>query len=313
MILTRRHFISSAALSGATAALSQRAAAQQAGLNFVLIGDWGRRGADHQAAVAAQMGKSAAELGSAFTISVGDNFYENGVTSLTDPQWRQSYEQVYTAPALQSPWKVLLGNHDYRGNVEAQLAYAHHSPRWQMPARYWSETHALPGGATAAFYFLDTSPFIAKYYGSNVRVEGQNPTAQLAWLDTALAASQAEWNIVIGHHPIYTAIIPAADPDHDHDQPDLIAHLLPILQRHKVPVYICGHDHTLQSVHMAGLTHIVTGAGSQTYQPPSQLRPQGFASGAHGFMAASLSAGMFHYSLIDEHGASLFAQTITRV
>ena len=310
MQLTRRQFIASTAVFGASSIFVGPAMAGTKSLPFVLIGDWGRNGHDGQLNVAVQMGKTARTMGSQYTVSVGDNFYENGVTSVSDPQWQSSFEGIYTAPALQSPWKIILGNHDYRGNVQAQLDYSKTSKRWRLPARYYSETVALPDGALAAFYYLDTSPFIKKYYGTKVLVDGQDSQAQLDWLDVQLAASKAEWNIVIGHHPIYTAL--DNSDGEDHDQPDLIARLNPILLKHNVPIYICGHDHLLQSVRMDGITYAVTGAGSQTYAPRAAIRG-GFASGAHGFMAARLSGKSFDYALIDMHGTALFSQSIIRV
>ncbi len=114
---------------------------------------------------------------------------------------------------------------------------------------------------------------------------------------------------MIGHHPIYTAL---ADADgYDHDQPDLIARLNPVLLKHNVPIYICGHDHCLQSVKMDGVTYVVTGAGSQTYTPNPPIRG-GFASGAHGFMTVHLSGDALHYGLVDMTGKTLYAETITR-
>jgi tartrate-resistant acid phosphatase type 5 len=307
MLLSRRNFIASTAVLGAAAARPAEAANKT--LNFVLIGDWGRNGHDEQREVAVQMGKTAAAIGSQYTVSVGDNFYEDGVTAVSDPQWQSSYEQIYTAPSLQSPWKIILGNHDYRGNVQAQLDYSKTSHRWRLPARYYTETVTLPDGATAAFYYLDTSPFIKKYIGSKVNIAGQDTSAQLAWLDAQLGASKAQWNIVIGHHPVYTAL---DDSDgFDHDQPDLVARLDPILQKHAVPIYICGHDHLLQSVQLGHTAYIVTGAGSQTYTPHAAIRG-GFASGAHGFMTVKLSGASFDYALVDLHGTALFSQSITR-
>jgi acid phosphatase len=308
MLLTRRQFVASTAVTGAALAAPAQAAADS--LNFVLIGDWGRNGHDEQREVGVQMGKTAAAIGSRYTVSVGDNFYEDGVTSVSDPQWQGSFEEIYTAPSLQSEWKVILGNHDYRGNVQAQLDYSKTSHRWRLPARYYAETVTLPDGADAAFYYLDTSPFIKKYYGTKVRVDGQDSQAQLDWLDAKLTASTAQWNIVIGHHPAYTAL---DDSDgFDHDQPDLIARLTPVLKKHAVPVYICGHDHLLQSVQMDGITYVVTGAGSQTYTPRAAIRG-GFASGAHGFMTVRLSGKSFGYALVDMTGKTLFSQSITRV
>jgi acid phosphatase len=306
MLISRRRLISSSALGAALPLAPAYAAAES--LNFVLIGDWGRLGKFNQADVAAQLGKTAAAMGSQFTVSLGDNFYENGVSGLDDPQWQSSFEEIYTAPSLQSPWKIILGNHDYRGNVQAQLDYGQHSPRWQLPARYYKESYALPGGAADVFY-LDTSPFIKAYIGSKVNIAGQDTEAQLAWLDAGLAASTALWKIVIGHHPIYTAL--ATEPHNDHDQPDLIARLNPILIKHAVPIYICGHDHTQQVVKMDGITYVVSGAGSQTYTPAAAIRG-GFASGAHGFMTVQLSASALQFALVDMGGAVLYADTLRR-
>jgi len=81
-------------------------------ISFLAVGDWGRDGAFHQAEVAARMGETATALYADFVISVGDNFYEDGVASVDDPKWKTSFEDVYTAPSLQIPWYVALGNHD---------------------------------------------------------------------------------------------------------------------------------------------------------------------------------------------------------
>ena len=308
--LSRRHLLSSGALLGAAALPALPAAAAAPALPFVLIGDWGRFGRDHQSDVATQMGQTAAQIGSRFTISLGDNFYENGVASLTDPHWQGSFERIYTAPALQTPWRVILGNHDYRGNVQAQLDYAKQSSRWQLPARYYQRTETLPDGAAADFFYLDTSPFIHYYAGTRTDISGQDTDAQLAWLDRALGTSTARWKIVLGHHPIYTA--QADEPDNYHDQPDMIARVNPILLAHKVPLYINGHDHLLQVVQMNGITYVTNGAGSATYPPTPPIRG-GFASGAHGFMTCTLSSAKLDFALIDMTGATLYAQTITHV
>jgi acid phosphatase len=265
-------------------------------------------GHDNQRDVAAQMGQTAAAIGSQFTISMGDNFYENGVESVDDPQWQSSFEQIYTAPALQSPWKIILGNHDYRGNVRAQLDYAKTSKRWQMPARYYMETVALPDGGKADFFYLDTSPFIQKYIGTRTDISGQDTDAQLQWFEAALRASTAQQKIVIGHHPIYTALAP--ETHYDHDQPDLIARLDPILRAHGIKIYINGHDHNLQVVKMNGITYVTNGAGSETYQASSAVIRGGFVSGNHGFMTIALSSDKLDFALIDMSGQTLYAQSV---
>ena len=72
--------------------------ARVGGLNFLILGDWGRNGEKDQTDVAAQMAIAAKELDAKFIFAVGDNFYENGVKSVDDPQWQSSFEKVYSAP-----------------------------------------------------------------------------------------------------------------------------------------------------------------------------------------------------------------------
>jgi acid phosphatase len=210
------------------------------------------------------MGELAKLLDAAFVISVGDNFYEDGVTSIDDPKWKTSFEDIYTAPALQVPWYVALGNHDYHGNTQAQLDYTKASKRWRMSSRWYSHHQAVVtdrGRVGVELFVLDTSPFITAYRAdgaSKVKVRGQRPRPQLEWLDAALTRSTADWKVVVGHHPIYP------DGQLAGGSPELIARLDPILQRHRVPLYLYGHEHDLQHIAL-GVTHYVcTGAGSHT-------------------------------------------------
>src|SRR5260221_11005803 len=75
--------------------LAERMVADQSSspdLTFLIFGDWGREGEFHQRDVAKQMGLAAARRRCRFIVSVGDNFYEKGVQSATDPKWKSSFE-----------------------------------------------------------------------------------------------------------------------------------------------------------------------------------------------------------------------------
>ncbi|RZC52554.1 hypothetical protein C5167_020979 [Papaver somniferum] len=92
-------------------------------LSFLVVGDWGRRGSYNQCHVAHQMGGRIGEkLDIDFVISTGDNFYTDGLNAVDDPAFQESFVNIYTAPSLQKQWYDVLGNHDYRGDVEAQLS-----------------------------------------------------------------------------------------------------------------------------------------------------------------------------------------------
>ena len=39
-----------------------------------------------------------------FIISTGDNFYEDGLTGVQDPAFKDSFTDIYTAPSLKERW-----------------------------------------------------------------------------------------------------------------------------------------------------------------------------------------------------------------
>lgn len=301
LVVSRRTLLTAAA--GASLLPSVPASAQGPSATCVMIGDWGREGAQKQREVGLQMARTAETIGSQFVVSVGDNFYEDGVTGLDDPQWRASFEQIYGAPSLQTPWYVILGNHDYRGDVAAQIAYSDRSMRWKMPARYFQRGERLGDGTTIDFFYLDTSPFVTDYRHTKVAIDDQDTAAQVKWLDAALGASTAKWKIVIGHHPIYTVT------GGKRNTPELIAQINPLLHKHGVRIYINGHDHNLQYLQRDQIHYITNGAGSEVYAPGA-AKPGQFASGHHGFMTVDLSAERFAFTFVDDSGAELFAQQI---
>ncbi|KAL0827454.1 hypothetical protein Bca101_051132 [Brassica carinata] len=93
-------------------------------LDILVFGDWGRKGGFNQSLVAHQMGIVGEQLDIDFVISVGDNFYDDGLKGDTDTSFEASFSHIYTHPSLQKQW--------YSGMVE--------------------------------FFFVDTNPFVKKYF-----------------------------------------------------------------------------------------------------------------------------------------------------
>jgi len=323
MSFTRRDFVrtmfaaSQSALVGQLLSEPLRAEDTPAAgaLNFGIIGDWGRHGRPDQMAVAQQMALACARANAAFVISVGDNFYEDGVASVDDPHWEKSFARVYTAPSLQVPWYVQLGNHDYKGNVQAQLDYAKTSTRWKMPARYWCQVMAVDAATNVEFFFIDTSPMISAYaeHPENPQMEKELSALrnehyeqqQMAWLDRALGSSTAPWKLVVGHHPIYSAGL-----GHGSEQ-DLINTLLPLLRKHGVQAYIAGHDHDLQHLQTGPMHLIISGGGSE-HRPVWLIAESKFSESASGFAVASLRASELRVQFIDDAGKLLHTAVIPR-
>jgi acid phosphatase len=314
MAITRRDFVrtlfaaSQVAVAGKLISTPLYADTPPAGaMNFAIIGDWGRRGRPDQAQVAQQMAAACQDVDAGFVISVGDNFYEDGVASLSDPHWQQSFENVYSAPSLHVPWFVILGNHDYHANTDAQLQYGKAHSRWIMPARYYTKVMRLGPAAHVEFFFIDTSPMIGEYQNMPIMasIHQQDVPAQLAWLDQALGASKAQWKIVMGHHPIYSA-----GSGHG-DQQDMITNILPLLRKHNVPAYFSGHDHDLQHLSADGIELFISGGGSE-HRPVLTSPYADFGQAASGFAMASLTEHELQVRFIDNTGALLHSAKVAR-
>jgi acid phosphatase len=316
MSTTRRDFVKTLFMATAQATLCGpllsrglfAAEPGSGGLNFLIFGDWGRKGQVDQVAVARQMALGASQIDASFVVSVGDNFYDYGVDSPGDPQWKASFEDVYSAASLQVPWNVILGNHDYRGNCQAQIDYSSVSPRWRMPSRYYARTENLPGGSLAEMLYIDTSPFVPSYAKDarmGKEVASQDTAKQIEWIDRTLSESKAPWKIVIGHHPIYSG------GEHG-DTPALIERVLPLFQKHGVQAYFNGHDHDLQHLAAGPLQLFCTGAGS-TVRPVKKADQGLFALSQPGFVAVCLKPEEMEVRMITSNGEIVHSATVPRI
>lgn len=253
---------------------------------FFVIGDWGDP-EKHQKEVAQAMVIEATATPPNMIVSVGDNFYPSGVASVTDSQWKTTFEDVYSAPQLSKPWYVVLGNHDRQGNAEAQFEYQRVNPRWHMPSRYFTHVEQLGVGVTAKFFFIDTNGHGS---GEDDSKASELDRAQFDWLERELADSKAPWKFVVGHHPVFSG-------GYHGSSPALIQMLKPLLDKYNVQAYFCGHDHDMQHLKVDNVHYIITGSGSKA-RPTSMIQGSLFAAAEVGFLKASLSANVLEASWI---------------
>lgn len=282
---------------------------QDNSINFLVVGDWGRNGEFHQKDVANEMGKEATKNHINFVLSMGDNFYPDGVISTTDPQWNKSFEDIYTSYSLNIPWYACFGNHDYRGSIQAQLDYSKISRRWRTTERYYSFERNIPNSTEKAiFIFVDTNPFdetLSKKSHSDL--EKQDTTAQLEWLENTLAKTTATWKIVIGHHPLFTTGV------RRDKMLDVRKVFLPFFQKHKVNVYFAGHEHDLQHQKPQGFTHyFVSGAGSEIRPVTKDSLQTKFAASEHGFMSVQLQKDTLYLKALNYLGKELYTTSIIK-
>ncbi|MER2490934.1 purple acid phosphatase family protein [Catenovulum sediminis] len=279
-------------------------------INFLVVGDWGRNGHFQQKEVANQMDNLMYWLDGDFIVSTGDNFYPDGVASVNDPYWNSSYEAIYSGPNLFEPWYAVLGNHDYRGNVQAQIDYSRVSQRWNMPARYYQKTFALDESQESLLMiFLDTSPFEDKYLTEDkyLAVRAQNGQQQLAWLQQTLAGSSAKWKIVIGHHPMYSSGKRYGKTD------SVRSSLEPILEAYKVDAYFAGHEHDLQHNRIDGkyVQHFISGAGSAVRHVKPRSFTQ-FAKAQAGVAAVTVTPSSILVQMVNAQGDVLYTTRIEK-
>jgi len=227
--------------NGAASAVSKDydAGKKEKGLQFSVLGDWGWNGKRNQTEVAKIMAKNGV---GGFIISVGDNFQVDGVRSVQDPLWMLNFENPFSDPALECDWYVALGNHDYKGEVQAEIDYSKISRRWNMPGRYFAVHKKINDTTAADFYILDTSPFQSAYYKTDEHhVMGQDTAKQMRWIDSCLTNSKSRWKIVFGHHPVYSS-----GSAHGKETGDMQARFARFFEDKKIDAYFCGHDHDFE-------------------------------------------------------------------
>ncbi len=284
-------------------------------LNFLVLGDFGRNGDYYQKDVAVQMSKAAATIDAEFVISVGDNFYPNGVRSTQDPQWKASFEDIYFNYNLQTDWYVALGNHDYNGNIQAQIDYSKISRRWNMPSTYYKETVELEDGSKALLVFIDTNPFVKSYYSKGDEMEenvkAQDTIAQKKWLIETLKTTDAsiKWKIVVGHHPMYSG----GKRKTSQDTKDIESLFAPIFDQYKVDAYLCGHEHDLQVIKPKGrfTMQFLSGAGCEV-RPTGNTEGTLFAVSEPGFMVFSLTPKLMFVQLVNVQGKIVYTQELKK-
>ncbi|KAJ6807593.1 purple acid phosphatase 3-like [Iris pallida] len=237
------------------------------------------------------MGRIGEELDVDFVVSLGDNFYEDGLTSVDDKFFEESFTSIYTAKSLQKQWYAILGNHDYRGDVLAQLdpALREIDSRWLCMRSFIVDTEV------AQLFFVDTTPFVKKYWKTpnkhhydwrEVAPREKYVSNLLKELDSALSESTATWKIVLGHHTMRSV------SDHG-DTEELVERLLPILEANGVDVYVNGHDHCLEHISSndSPIQFITSGGGSKAWRgvfDPTVDKLQFFYDG-QGFISLQLT------------------------
>lgn len=269
-----------------------------AALRVLVLGDHGT-GDEGQRDVARAIARTHAAAPPALVLTVGDNFYPHGVNGVNDPLWMDAFENVYSGPF----WETLvfhptLGNHDYEGDPEAQIAYSARSPRWSMPHRWRTIAVDLPGGGTVRFVALDTNALLD---------DGEAASRQLAWLDSLAAVDGGEWTIAFGHHPVASG--------GRHDPSAALRQRLEPRLRDRTPLYLAGHNHSTELLRAGGgLLQAVCGGGGGDDNPYRVRRLPGtlaaFSNG--GWCLLHVQARRLTVELYNRVGTLMYREIVRR-
>jgi hypothetical protein len=253
------------------------------------------------------MGIEAARLDAQAVVALGDNFYPDGVASTLDPQWQTSFESVYTAHSLHCPWYVTIGNHDYHGNVQAQIDYDTVSQRWTCPSRYFTHRFVEEDDGkevSLLLVIIDTSPLQQSYHKQPDKYSDlakQDTARQMRWLDSVLRTSTDTWVVVAGHHPMYSG------GKRKGLASDIELRCKAMFEKYHVAAYFAGHEHDLQyHEDGSGIGYVVSGAASEL-RPTGKMEFTKFAKSKNGFVTVTASPKQLVIRFVDTKGKEMYA------
>jgi len=274
-------------------------------VRFAALGDTGE-GNEDQYRVSEAMKTVCDTRGCDFVLLLGDNAYDSGVESATDPYWDTIFELPYAA--FDIPFYASLGNHDYGldglglepWKADYQVEHTDYSTIWTMPDRYYSFV-----AEDVAFFALDTNA--AFWYVTDDQRDDME-----AWI----AAAPARWKVAFGHHPYYSNgehgdagnyeglwFVPIANGGG-------VEEFVGDVVCGKVDLYLCGHDHSRQYLvdTCDGTELIVSGAGAKTTELPGE-RPVWFQAEREGFFWLEIVGDQLTVATYDLDGVLEYERT----
>eukprot|EP01036_Dinobryon_divergens_P039010 gene39010-51306_t len=248
-----------------------------------------------------------------FLIALGDNFYNSGVTSISDSLWTLFYNNVYNYDSLQIPWYAIFGNHDYgsnkgTGSTQAQIDYGTYKldNRWNAGHCYMQSYTVPNSDATMDMVYIDSTLIAPEETymtstasGISSSTQSYRKNAQLQCLEHYLSNSTAQYLIVAGHYPIFST-----GKNSPGDMTSMVEAVYPLLEKYNVDMYLCGHDHRLEHLSYktasgGTMDFIVSGAAGK---PDNQLS-NGITSDATSMFAAA--TGGFAFAEVSDTGISV--------
>ncbi len=267
-------------------------------LSFYIFGDSGTGGTE-QVRMADALEKECQKARPDGILLLGDNFYQKGVRSVDDPQWQEKMFRPYGKDCLKTvPIYAILGNHDYKGNVDAQIAMTNIEERWHMPHRFYR----INFGSLLQVVAMDTN---------RITLCMDPYICSLDFLKDSLAnRDEFRWNIVMGHHPVKSASLKYNTGRFIGDS--IRAKILKNYMCGKADAYLAGHSHHLEHRREEDCQtdlFISGGGGGDLYGTVPQPESL-FAASQHGFLTLNVSEDELVWRMVDVDGTTLY-QTVS--
>lgn len=255
-------------------------------IRFLAMGDTGT-GQAAQRIVAQAAKRVCAEEDCDFVLLLGDNFYPDGLRSLSDSRFEEVFTSQYKE--FQIPFFPVLGNHDVRNPPVYEIMKTDSHPLWKMP---------------------DFEYEIRTRDARILAVNTNCSTQVWANLVSRLQSSFGGWTFVFGHHSIYSA-----GPHGNTNR--LIRTLWEWILAERVDFYLSGHNHVLELKRGSdGQTdYIVSGAGAMPPAPdipenwtplPEIFQPPYFIHRAGGFCLFEVTRSAVWVRFYDASGQVLY-------
>lgn len=253
-------------------------------LNFILLGDTGS-GTKSQFEVANSIEKYCNYNNCQAAFIAGDVIYDNGITSVGDPQLISKFEDPYKN--LNFPFYIALGNHDYRGCIDCYIEYSKLSSKWKIMDKYYTQLFS-----NIEFFVIDTENFDKN---------------QQQWLNEALIKSAADWKIVVGHRPLKT--FEEAYFDEKWAGKDILVDIL----CQKADLYVSGHAHILEDaglVNNCSVKQVISGAGGAALRNAVKDNKSEFNASSHGFAVIASSDNNLNIQFINTENEVIYSREI---
>ncbi len=255
--------------------------------SLVMFGDYGTGSPDQQKLFEA-LESYCLEYGIDAIFLLGDNIYMDGVASPRDPKWKQVIEDPFSRLCISKvPLYPILGNHDYKGNPDAQISYSRMNSQWNFPNRFYS----VKFGDVLEVIALDTS--YLDYCGDQDK-------CALDFLLQRKSKSLAKWKMAIGHHPAISS-----SSKHKNDFLGMALKYFTC----DLNAYIAAHSHHLEHLNDQSCLadYFISGAGGAHLYPVHQQRMESnFAKASFGFLAFDIMSRGVDYRFYDTKGKVLY-------